>query len=138
MSTKTMKEKAAELLQKCEIVVLSSVNKEGYPRPVPMSKIAAEGISAIWMSTGANSLKTIDFLSNPKAGLCFQEKGDSVALRGEVEVVTDEKLKKELWQDWFIEHFLGGPTDPGYVLLKFTANHATYWIEGTFIHKKLN
>ena len=88
MSTKTMKEKAAELLQKCEIVVLSSVNKEGYPRPVPMSKIAAEGISAIWMSTGANSLKTIDFLSNPKAGLCFQEKGDSVALMGEVEVVT--------------------------------------------------
>ena len=113
MSTKTMKEKAAELLRKCEVVVLSSVNKEGYPRPVPMSKIAAEGISAIWMSTGANSLKTIDFLSNPKAGLCFQEKGDSVALMGEVEVVTDEKLKKELWQDWFIEHFPGGPTDPG-------------------------
>ncbi|KAB5125633.1 general stress protein, partial [Bacteroides thetaiotaomicron] len=24
------------------------------------------------------------------------------------------------------------------VLLKFTANHATYWIEGTFIHKKLD
>jgi len=23
-------------------------------------------------------------------------------------------------------------------LLKFTANHATYWIEGTFIHKKLD
>ena len=45
MSTKTMKEKAAELLRKCEVVVLSSVNKAGYPRPVPMSKIAAEGIS---------------------------------------------------------------------------------------------
>lgn len=61
MSTKTMKEKAAELLQKCEVVTLASVNKEGYPRPVPMSKIAAEGISTIWMSTGADSLKTIDF-----------------------------------------------------------------------------
>ena len=110
MSTKTMKEKAAELLQKCEVVTLASVNKEGYPRPVPMSKIAAEGISTIWMSTGADSLKTIDFLSNPKAGLCFQEKGDSVALMGEVEVVTDEKLKQELWQDWFIEHFPGNGT----------------------------
>ena len=55
MSTKTMKEKAAELLQKCEVVTLASVNKEGYPRPVPMSKIAAEGISTIWMSTGADS-----------------------------------------------------------------------------------
>ena len=42
MSTKTMKEKAAELLQRCEVVTLASVNKEGYPRPVPMSKIAAE------------------------------------------------------------------------------------------------
>ena len=45
-------------------------------------------------------------------------------------------MKQELWQDWFIEHFPGGPTDPGYVLLKFESNHATYWIEGTFIHKK--
>ena len=88
MSTKTMKEKAAELLQKCEVVTLASVNKEGYPRPVPMSKIAAEEISTIWMSTGADSLKTIDFLSNPKAGLCFQEKGDSVALMGETEAGT--------------------------------------------------
>ena len=51
MSTKTMKEKATELLQRCEVVVLASVNKEGYPRPVPMSKIATEGISTIWMST---------------------------------------------------------------------------------------
>ena len=29
MSTKTMKEKATELLQRCEVVVLASVNKEG-------------------------------------------------------------------------------------------------------------
>lgn len=94
MSTKTMKEKATELLQRCEVVVLASVNKEGYPRPVPMSKIATDGISTIWMSTGADSLKTIDFLANPKAGLCFQDKGDSVALTGTVEVVTDEKMKR--------------------------------------------
>ena len=59
MTTKTMKEKATELLQRCEVVTLASVNKEGYPRPVPMSKILTEGISTIWMSTGADSLKTI-------------------------------------------------------------------------------
>ena len=138
MSTKTMNENATELLQRCEVVVLASVNKEGYPRPVPMSKIATEGISTIWMSTGADSWKTIDFHANPKAGLCFNEKGDSVVLTGEVEVVTDEQQKLALWQDWFINHFPGGPTDPNYVLLKFTSNHATYWINGTFIHKKID
>lgn len=126
------------MLQRCEVVVLTSINKEGYPRPVPMSKITSEDISTIWMSTGSDSLKTKDFLSNPKAGLCFQEKGNSVALMGEVEVVTDDKQKQEYWQDWFIAHFPGGPTDPNYVLLKFTANHATYWIDGAFIHKKLD
>lgn len=138
MTTKRLEEKAAELLQQCEVVTLASVNKEGYPRPVPMSKIAVDGISTIWMSTGANSWKTIDFLANPKAGLCFNEKGDSVALTGEVEVVTDERQKLALWQDWFINHFPGGPTDPNYVLLKFTSNHATYWIDGTFIHRKVD
>ena len=52
MSTKTMKEKAVELLQKCEVVTLASVNKEGYPRPVPMSKIAAEIPSAAILLIG--------------------------------------------------------------------------------------
>lgn len=75
MSTKTMKEKAVELLQKCEVVTLASVNKEGYPRPVPMSKIAAEGISTIWMSTGADSLKTIDFYRIRKQDYVFRRRG---------------------------------------------------------------
>ena len=33
---KLMKEKAEQLLQRCEVVVITSVNEEGYPRPVPM------------------------------------------------------------------------------------------------------
>ena len=33
MSTKTMKEKATELLQRCEVVVLASVNKK---RDIPV------------------------------------------------------------------------------------------------------
>ena len=59
MTTKTMKEKATELLQRCEVVTLASVNKEGYPRPVPMSKILTEGISTIWMSTGDKAVYSI-------------------------------------------------------------------------------
>ena len=72
MTTKTMKEKATELLQRCEVVTLASVNKEGYPRPVPMSKILTEGISTIWMSTGADSLKTIDFWQTRKPDYVFR------------------------------------------------------------------
>lgn len=133
----TIKDQAIAMLQRCDTVVLASVNEVGYPRPVPMSKIKSEGLSTIWMATGRSSAKTKDFLANPKAGLCFQENGNSVALTGDVEIVTDNNTKKELWQEWFIAHFTEGPTDPEYVLVKFTALHATYWIGGEFIHSKI-
>ena len=134
---KLMKEKAEQLLQRCEVVVITSVNEEGYPRPVPMSKIKSEGYSVVWMATGNDSLKTKDFRLNPKAGLCYSENGNSVALTGEVEVITDAEIKKELWQEWFIAHFPLGPADPNYVLLKFKGQKATIWIDGEFAKENI-
>jgi len=133
----TIKDKAETMLRNCNIVTLSSINEEGYPRPVAMAKVVADGISTIWLTTGADSVKTKDFLANPKAGICFYENGGSVALTGTMEIVTDDKLKQEYWQDWFINHFDKGATDPNYILLKFQANHATLYIDGEFIHKAL-
>lgn len=132
-----IKEKAATLLQNCEVVILSSINEKGYPRPVPMSKTKAEGISTIWMATGNSSVKTKDFRLNPKAGICYFSNGDSVALTGEMETVTDPAIKQELWQDWFYAHFTQGPTDPEYVLLKFTAHDATLFIDNEFVHQQI-
>lgn len=131
---KTIQEEAANLLQRSEVVVLTSVNQEGYPRPVPMSKIQGEGFSTVWMATGKDSVKTADFALNPKAGLCFYEGGNSVALTGRVDIVTDPTLKAHYWQDWFIAHFPLGPSDPTYVLLKFQGQQATFWINGQFVH----
>jgi len=48
----SLKEKAKALLQQCEVVTLTSINKEGYPRPVPLSKIKTEGLTTIWFATG--------------------------------------------------------------------------------------
>ena len=72
----SLKEKAKALLQQCEVVTLTSINKEGYPRPVPLSKIKTEGLTTIWFATGNSSAKTKDFRSNPKAGICFYKEGN--------------------------------------------------------------
>ena len=40
---KLMKEKAEQLLQRCEVVVITSVNEEGYPRP---SQTTHQAVSA--------------------------------------------------------------------------------------------
>lgn len=131
---KTIREKAAAMLQQCPTVVLASIDPEGYPRPVPMSKIGSEGLAVVWMATGNDSLKTKDFTADPKAGLCFGTGGDSVALTGKVTVVADETTKKAMWQDWFIGHFSEGPADPNYILLRFEGCRGTFWIDSEFVH----
>lgn len=131
---RTLAEKAAALLKKCESVTIASVDANGYPRPVQMSKIKANGFNEVWTATGADSVKVADFKRNGKAGLCYDCYGDSVALRGTVEIITDDAIRKEMWQDWFIHHFPGGPSDPNYVILHFKGTEATFWINGEFNH----
>ena len=78
-----------------------------------------------------------DFKLNNKAGLCYSNYGDSVGLRGIIEIITDDNTRKEMWQDWLINHFPYGPTDPNFVLLHFIGKEATFWINGEFAHEKL-
>lgn len=134
---RALAEKAAALLSQCSEVTIASIDAHGFPRPVPMSKIHTEGCNEVWLATGADSVKVADFKQNGKAGLCYSYYGDSVSLRGTVEIVTDDTVRKEMWQEWFIHHFPGGIADPNYVLLHFTGSEATFWINGEFAHEAL-
>ena len=74
---KSLEQRMAQVLERCEDLVLASVDGDGFPRPVPMCKIHSAGINEIWVSTGADSVKFAQFMNNPKAGLCYFEKGRS-------------------------------------------------------------
>jgi general stress protein 26 len=134
---RTLTEKATHLLSQCENVTVASIDANGFPRPVQMSKIGAKGFHEVWMATSADSVKVNDFKANNKAGLCYDHYGDGIALRGTVEIVTDDAIRKDMWQDWFIYHFPGGPNDPSYVLLHFVGTEATFWINGEFAHSNI-
>lgn len=77
-----IKQEAIELLNNCEVLTLASINEQGYPRPIVISKIKTDGIDTIWFSTGTSSEKTKNFIENPKAGVAFFKEGDSVTLTG--------------------------------------------------------
>ncbi len=130
--------KAEEVLARCEDVTVASVDADGFPRPVPVAIMKTVGCSEVWMSTGADSVKTLEFQANPKAGLCYSSNGDSVAMRGMVEIVTEDSIRKEMWKDWMIYHFTEGPTDPNYVLLRFIGKDATIWIDNEFARLELS
>ena len=46
---RTLTEKATHLLAQCENVTVASIDANGYPRPVQMSKIGANGFHEVWM-----------------------------------------------------------------------------------------
>lgn len=133
----TIIDKAVVLLGRCNEVTLVSVNADGYPRPVPMAKGHTEGCNEVWVATAADSVKVADFKLNPKAGLSYSCNRDSVSLRGHVEIITDDAVRKAMWQGWYIKHFPGGPEDANYLLLHFTGTVATFWINGEFAHVQL-
>ena len=134
---RTLTEKATHLLAQCENVTIASIDADGYPRPVQMSKIHAKSFNEVWMATSVGSMKVNDFKANNKAGLCYDHYGDGVALRGTVEIITDDTIRKDIWQDWFDHHFPDGPSDPNYVLLHFMGTEATFWINGEFSHSNI-
>ncbi|TGY69263.1 general stress protein [Phocaeicola sartorii] len=132
---KSLERRMAQVLERCEDLVLASVDGDGFPRPVPMCKIHSAGINEIWVSTGADSVKFAQFMNNPKAGLCYFEKGRSMVMTGLVKIVTDDKKRKELWEEWMYRHYPQGPTDPNFVLLRFIGESVTVWYEGEFVHE---
>lgn len=129
---KKIEEKAAQIVATAQVITVASIDENGYPRPVAMVKLKDKD-GAIYVSTGTSSAKTAHFRTNPKAGVSIVEKGNSVVYTGEIEIVTDETLKRSLWGDWMLAHFPGGVEDPEYCVLKFIPKSATYWIDGEFV-----
>lgn len=130
-------EKASRLLAQCENVTIVSIDANGYPRPVQMSKLNSKEFHEVWVATSADSVKVTDFKNNNKAGLCYDRYGDGVSLCGTVEIITDDTIRKEMWQEWLVRHFPDGPNDPNYVLLHFVGAEATFWINGEFSHSNV-
>ena len=124
--------KGLELLQKIQTIQVASVSPAGYPRVCAVQRLRAEGFDEIYFSTSTSSVKTRHFISNPKAGLSYNDDNDSVSLVGRVEIVMDLKTKKDCFEDWMINHFKGGYSDPDYCLLRFRAEIGTFYIGGDF------
>ena len=119
------KEKAAQMVATAQVITVASIDENGYPRPVAMMKIKDED-GAIYVSTGTSS-------ANPKAGISIVKGGDSIVYTGKMEIVTNEAIKRSLWNDWMLPHFPGGVKDPEYCVLKFTPQSKTYWIDKMFV-----
>ncbi|MCX7711634.1 MAG: pyridoxamine 5'-phosphate oxidase family protein [Clostridia bacterium] len=124
--------RAIEIMKATEIASIALVDENGFPRVSTISSIKTESIRHVWFSTGLSTGKARCIRGNDKAGVCYCNGPNNVTLMGKIEILTDPEVKKEMWIDWFINHFPGGATDPEYCILKFTAEKAVFWVDSKY------
>ena len=133
--TRELEEKANQLIKKCSVATLTSINEKGYPRTCLLSIAKADDFSDIYFITSKRSQihgKATHFGANPKASVCYFLEGDSVTLVGNVEFVEDKETQVQVWNESDRRFFKKGIEDPKFRLLKFHTIEATFWIEGKF------
>ena len=60
-----IEEKAAALLEKCEILSLASISEDGFPRTCVMSKAGCDGMSRIFFTGAGQRRNTVNCLIIP-------------------------------------------------------------------------
>ena len=133
--TKELEKKAKELIKKCNVATLTSINEKGYPRTCLLSIAKADEFSDIYFVTSKRSDingKVTHFEVNSKASVCYFLDGDSVTLIGNVEFVEDREIQESVWNETDRKFFKKGIDDPKFRLIKFHTVEATFWIEGKF------
>jgi len=125
-------QKIEKLIKKRGAVIISSIDKSGFPNTKAMLPSRKnEGLKTFYFSTNTSSIRVNQYRQNPKACIYFFSKGLihywGVMLKGEMEVREDAEIKKLIWRTGDNIYYPKGVTDPDYCVLKFTAAEGRFY-----------
>jgi len=145
MNNKTI-EKASEIIHSKSnyigggmegIATLTLIDENGYPVSSTLTISKTDGIKWLTFLTSLDSSSAKRANNNSRACVCLNSSEYHISLMGDIEVLTDEKTKKEMWQEPLSYHFKG-PDDPQYCVLRFTTKYySIYIVDGDLLDKGL-
>lgn len=119
-----------EMIDKASATIISSVDENGFPNTKAMlPPRKRNGIKEIYLTTNTSSLRVKQYTNNSKACIYFYDKRffKGVMLKGNMEVLQDEKTKTMIWKEGDEMYYPKGVSDPDYCVLKFTALEGRYY-----------
>ncbi len=135
MEEKELKQEYLKLMETADAVYFSTVDSDGFPQIRVMANLwnkeQSPGLAEVfaqhsedflvYLTTCEATSKIKQIKANPKASVYFCKVNESLGLMlaGEIEIITDENLKKELWQDYY--------PDKKYTLLRLLPDFAKGW-----------
>lgn len=118
------------MADKQKTVYLGSIDHDGFPNIKAMLQPRKrEGIKTFYFSTNTSSMRVSQYKENERACIYFCDRRffRGVMLRGTMEVLTDQAIKEEMWQEGDTMYYPGGVSDPDYCILRFNALSGRYY-----------
>jgi len=110
------------------ICTLSLIDEAGYPTASIMMPSKSEGIHWITFGTMLDENRAKRAAKCNRASVCFGTAEHCINLVGEIEIITTDNVKREMWYDGLSHHFTG-PDDPNYCVLKFTTKRYKLFLD---------
>lgn len=131
------KEVLQEIINARNICFLSSINEEGFPVTRAMLKPIKMEDGFFYLHTNTSSKKVQQFINNDKACLyfCNEQTFQGITLFGDIEILTDDKVKQEFWKNEYRIYYSKGKGLSDFTILKFHAVDGEYY--NNFTVKKL-
>lgn len=105
-------------IPECHCVTLGTV-QEGKPHLTVISLLPSSNLQSLYMQVNRQSQKVKNLFACNKAEIAVTDGMGYMILDCTAEVVTDEQLKNEKWEDWMAQYHPQGAGSPDYVLLRF-------------------
>lgn len=109
---------AAGNVPECHCVTLGTV-QDGKTHLTVISLLPSPTLQSLYMQVNRQSQKVKNLLACDKAEIAITNGMGYMILDCITEVVTDEQLKAEKWEDWMTQYHPQGFGSPDYVLLRF-------------------
>jgi general stress protein 26 len=123
-------ETLGNLVDKQSVAFISSIDVNGFPNTRAMlAPVEREGIKTFYWHTNTSSQKVRQFLDNPRCCVYFCDRRffRGLMLRGTMEIVVDDDLRRRFWKDEYTMYYKGGFAGGDYTLMRFTAQDARYY-----------
>jgi general stress protein 26 len=115
---------------------LALIDENGYPSASTVSISKADGIKWITFCVGIGDNKAKRIRQCNRASVCINSSDYNITLVGTAEILTDPKIKEEMWYAG-CEEIWSGADDPDYCVLRFVTERYSLFVEceqvvGTF------
>ncbi len=128
MEQAALRQTIVDFFKSYEYSNLITIDESECPKGRMMENLPFGDDLVCWFATGAQSSKVQEIKNNSAASVFLYRPEDhsSISLQGEAQVVTDDAVRKEKWNDKWAAYWPAGPADEQYALIKIVPKKVVY------------